>query len=251
MLKSMPMFEIEHKVKVHECDCYDQLKLSGILRLMEEVSSSHLDAMGLPYSVLHERQMVFVLIRAKVKTHCAPRCNDKIRIQTTPHQPKGVQFIRTVRFYNDKGELMISAYTEWVLMNPETRRPLRPKALGENIECLEVIDPDNLAGQEQQKAEIYETAADRIIHFTDIDCNRHLNNAVYGDILLDTLPFEVLRQKMVVGLEIHYQGESTIGQILTLKWGKTPDGGYEVVGENGKPAFAAIVHFTETKNELT
>ena len=243
MAEPINRFSITHQVKVHECDQQDQIKPSALLRLMEEVSSRHLDSLGLPYHLLAERGMVFVLLQVGCRIHRKFGCNQQLVLETTPHPPQGVQFERSNRVYTPTGELLASAYTRWVLINPQTRRPLRPKALDFSLPFLQPIDPDGLRDYQPKIVLDGPAQGNRPLRYSDIDCNRHLNNAVYGDMMMDILPYEVACNRQISQFYLHFLHEARWPAEIALRCHQQSPDCYWVDGASDQPHFTAELRF--------
>ena len=54
------------------CDLHGRMKLSAILQHMQEISSAHLDALGIPYTLLLENRQVFLLSKIQLKMQKRP-----------------------------------------------------------------------------------------------------------------------------------------------------------------------------------
>ena len=72
---------------------------------------------------------------------------------------------------------------------------------------------------------------ERPIYYSDLDFNHHLNNAVYGDVLMDFLPAEMRRQPLRK-IQISYISESNLGETLKIYGGPTEGGGFFLYGDH-------------------
>ena len=71
---------------------------------------------------------------------------------------------------------------------------------------------------------------ERRIVYTDLDANRHVFCANYGNIIADFLPEHIV-SKPVSTLEITYAKEALLGETLTIAGQETGDG-YVMVGRH-------------------
>ena len=56
----------------------------------------------------------------------------------------------------------------------------------------------------------------RQVKYSDLDSNSHVNNAVYADIVCDTLPLDWLVEREIKKFGIMYQKEALAGQVIEL-----------------------------------
>jgi hypothetical protein len=57
---------------------------------------------------------------------------------------------------------------------------------------------------------------DRVVRYSDIDYNGHLNNTKYIDIFMDSIGLDVLKDYEPASIEVNYSNEIYPGETLTL-----------------------------------
>ena len=86
----------------------------------------------------------------------------------------------------------------------------------------------------------------RKIRYSDLDGNGHVYNAVYGDIVSDFLPEELINRQ-IVGFQINYQTEAVLGEELDLFLASDPtdENGWYLEGRNaaGGNCFISRIEF--------
>lgn len=176
-----------------------QMKYSMILRLLQEAAGRHLEELGLSYLVLREQHgMVFLLVEAAVCIHRLPAYGETVQAETWFCGVEGVKFGRGL-YIRSGDELCIELGSHWVLVDPETHRILRPSKFpvpagrqatpdGPMPVPLEKQRPGLLFGKEGEPVPGVCRAGKRIVRYSDLDSNGHVNNAVYVDMLCDFFP---------------------------------------------------------------
>lgn len=229
------MVTVDEYVRTEQVATYDvgansKLKLSELLRMAQEASEQHLAALGLGYEKLKADGIVFLLTNNCISIKRMPVHNDVLTIKTHPCGTAGVQFYRDFVFYAE-GEEVLRVMQTSVAANPQTHRVLRPKAF---------LSYDIFQEQTVVSAEKIERVAppaglpllgERPIYYSDLDFNRHLNNAVYSDILMDFLSPEMRHQRMK-RIQISYINEGKLGETLKIYGGMTADGSYVLYGDS-------------------
>lgn len=129
--------------------------------------------------------------------------------------------LRQMAFEDLTGERLINAETAWLLVNPDTHHILKPSAFPYGLP-VDLSELDEQVASLRIKPEGQLTPCwTREIRFNDIDCNHHVNNAVYADILTDALPVDVMSGRPLCGLELQYQAEARLGDQLEISVEKT------------------------------
>lgn len=243
----MKEYEFEKTIKMTypECDMRNQLKLSGIMRHIQEVSGEHLEALHLSHGQLWAEGFVFLLTRVGMRITRKPEALEAIRVVTKPRAPKGVQCMRDVYFYDEAGAELIYAQTAWALTDPIAHKLRRPKELPHEIP-LEPVEIDYALVRERLKRpENAQPAGVRCVNYSDIDCNMHMNNAVYADIVCDFLPLKLHRDHDLTEFHIGFVGEVRLGDELTLWRAHQESGGYYIGADRpaGDRCFEAVLKF--------
>lgn len=203
-------------------DC--RLRLSNQLKLQQEVGELHLSEGGLDYNELYRHGMVFVLTRTHSRIHRAPVMGETVHLHTWHRDSKGAQFFRCYQFLDGEGHSLIDSVTAFALVDVQTHKLLRPSVfqefgLGEQPErrgaCPDPVKWKLPAG--------LSPAGQRVVRWSDIDCNGHLNNTVYADIACDVLPGG-MSGRYVSEFSIAFVHEAVEGETLSLVNGVVGEG---------------------------
>lgn len=222
-------YVMNYRVSSFEIDPSRRLRLSMLLKLTQEVAGRHFDGMGLSYEALREEGMVYLVTREAIQIHRMPAYGETLRIETWFKENRGAQYIREVKILSGE-DTAVEIDTAWVLTDAVSHRILRPSAFRHEVpqlnECL---------GVKANKIEmpgLMEKAGCREIRWSDIDCNGHMNNAVYADIVLDFLPDD-FKGKAIREFRIAFISEILLGEELTIEYGKASEGDLIYSGSAG------------------
>lgn len=246
----MPDYRYEKKVKVAfpECDSRNQIKLSDLLRQISNMGSEHLEALGLPYEKLWGEGFVYLLTRMGIRLTRRPSAQENISVATVPREPKGVQFTRDVYFYGGDGEEIIYVQTAWVLANPETHKIYRPREFPHPIPREPGYIADNtLISERLKRPENAELLGVRTVRYSDIDCNLHMNNAIYADVISDFLPEKLNFEGDLAECHIAFVGEVKLGEDMKIFGARREDGAYYIGADRpqGDRCFDAVLKYKE------
>lgn len=215
-----------------------KLKYSMILRLLQEVAGRQLENRGLGYEELRSKGIVYLLTRAYISIESLPQAGEIVSIETWFSRLIGAQYERFMRIKGPQGEILVRSL--WVTVNQETHHILRPSALS----GLDIMRPCSIEHKEVPELKAGLPAENpvlgrRTVRWSDIDCNGHVNNAVYADILCDSIPGG-LGEREFSFFQIFFQHEAVEGDTMDLASGMSASGTYCLKGTvAGKACFEA------------
>ncbi len=235
-------YSISVKIPQFDCDAAGRLKLSAALRYIQQASTGHLDSLGLTHSLLYNENIIFVLVSLALKAHRLPSAREEIEIRTCPAAQNGVQMIRETLIVSPEGELLIECQAAWAMIDPFTRRLLKPSCFKYQLPQLREWHPF----QDPSKVRLSEAKNEVClwpVRYSHLDLNGHLNNTVYADIVMDSLPIETALGQIVSELRLRYKKEVKYGDVLSLR-ADSHEKEWTVTGYNGEDlCFEALVSF--------
>ena len=199
-----------------DCDRYQRARVSGLLNKAAAYAGYDYNARGLTHDVLFEMGEVFLLSRLAMRIHRIPMAGEVLDIATYENGVKGAHMQRVYEMKDQAGEVRVSVKSDWILVNPATRKIMRPSAFtAKPIQtCDRVIDcpdPKKLLLPHEGVEEL----GTRQVVWSDLDGNGHLYSANYGDIIWDYLPCD-LQERTPQEFYINYNHEATLGETLRL-----------------------------------
>lgn len=239
-------YKYQKEVPIYLCDINNRLKLSGILKYIQEAGTTQFNNWGFSYERLYEEGIISLLSKISVKFHRMPSADEIVSVKTNPQRTKGASFLRRIEFYSEAGELLVEAQTAWLMVSTETRKILRPSQFPHEIPAYAENYNEILAEYKVKPYGNIIKTEDRATRFTDLDCNNHINNTVYADIIMDFLPIEVATKMEVKQLVTNYRSEVVYGDTLTLTLEQNPENlnEYYIVGKKqAETCFEAMIEF--------
>ncbi len=231
-MKNPYTFVFECDVPYYQCDLNGRMKLSYLLKIMERAAGDHLTHLGLPYGLLYQEGIVFLLAKLGARIHRCPTAADLLRVETSPQRVKGAQFHRQIRLFSQKEELLAELHTVWLMVDPVERKILRPEKFKHELPTVPEAEQMEPFGAQRIRPAGEILAQDCFtVKYSSLDVNRHLNNTIYGDICTDLLPFEPLTSRGLREVWINYRHEALLGEeiALTLQYEAETDC-YYIVG---------------------
>ncbi len=184
------MMEHDHRLRWMDFDRYGRMQPAAMLDLFQELAISHAEELGIGRASMLEKNVVWVVVRAKLEVVREPKFGSVVTVRTWPHSLSRFSFIRDFSMRDEEGNLLVKATQEWVLMDFETRRFASAKdayhgahdfdeARAFEIKPRKISDVDTGMPDEPT----YTVTPS----FTDIDVNGHVNNTVYANYVVNAL----------------------------------------------------------------
>lgn len=236
-------FEMDFQVGQCECDLNNHMKASAILAQCQEISTRHCNAIGMTMEKYNETYTVFLLAKASLEIYDKIFVEDNIHMITKPSSPVRAVYSRYTELYNQRGALVASMDSKWVLVDTVTRKILRnpPEELGfpfiEQMEQSHNFDiPKGVEG---------EFVGSEKVKFSQTDINKHLNNTRYADVICDYLPIEIVSSKPIKKLDINYHNEAMLGDTMDIYVTNFAENKFYICGKrkDTKKYFEASIEF--------
>lgn len=207
-----------------DCDCRQRARVSTLLSKAAAYAGYDYDARGLTHEKLYAMREVFLLSRIALRIHRCPMAQEVLDISTWENGVRGAHMQRVYEMVDQKGQLCVSVKSDWILVDPETRRIMRPETFTakELTVCTKTIDCPDPRRIVLPKTGLEEWGTRRVV-WSDLDGNGHLYSGRYGDIAWDALPPD-LQDRVPREFYINYSHEATLGQELRLMGIQETDG---------------------------
>jgi acyl-ACP thioesterase len=187
----------------------------AICRYLQEAAGNHAVKLGFTSEAMTQHGQMWVLSQLSLRMSSYPRGQERILIETWPvYRGSTVRGYRSFTLRDCQGNILGLASSMWLLLNKETRRPLRlPATLAEFVspghepEFLHAPASADFSGAPQAMREFE-------IRGSDIDWNLHVNNVSYLEWALETLPAEMRLRNKIVELDISFLAEGKYGSSI-------------------------------------
>ena len=179
----------EHLVTHHECGADAVLKLNCILDYFQDIAACHADLLGIGMEQLRALHQLWVLSRLKLRFRRYPQLGEKLTVLTYPTGLNRLFATRQYQLLAENGESLVEGTSFWIVIDDAKFRPVKPfKMLGDFAERNRerskfFLELDKIAEPETPPEPQLEH---QVLH-SNIDLNRHLNNAFYAAYTVDTL----------------------------------------------------------------
>ncbi len=212
------------RVNSFDVDPFDQLTATALAGYLQESANGHVRALGWGLDALGRRGLTWVLGAMQVEIVAPIRERTHLTVQTWPSGRERLAVLRDYEVVDGAGAVVACAVSQWLLLDLERRRPVRPEVV---IDPALLVEARHLLPPLRDKLPPLErwTEERRLaVRYQDIDVNLHANNAAYLSWLVDAVPEATWQGCRLGSAEVQYLAECRRGTtVLSRAHGVAPD----------------------------
>lgn len=235
-----PVYRNQFTITSAQCDPYGRIKPSAILSILQEAAGAHCEGTDVDWNALANRNLFFAVTRQRVQITRLPRHGQTVTVETWPGPTSRVAYPRNTIVRDELGNELLRAISLWVLMDVTTRAMVLPGKSGVdysgNLRGGELPVPASIGLKPMVSAET------RVVRYSELDRNHHMNNCRYLDWVMDLLPSAFHREHPVADFTVCYLSEAREGDRVELHYELADDGSFVVNGLMEKPGEPGAYH---------
>lgn len=218
----------EFKISFRDVDLSMKLRMSSLVDYMQEIAGEHAYQLGLNFFG-QEQEVYWIVSRAKMHLDEYPNWEEMITIKTYPAGIDKLFAVRRFDIYNEAGKEIGYIIGNYILLDTQTNRPVRPTSLKGSIEklcypyegeCLDKLKGPNLIEIEDS----------RKARYSEVDINGHMNNAHYVRWTIDMMSSDELSKRQVQSIQTNYTTSIMEGNTVKIVRGLDEEGNTIVQG---------------------
>lgn len=197
----------QFKIHSYETDVSGKATVATLCNYFQEIAGNHATHLGVGIEHLNEDSKTWVLSRLKVNLNTIPFSGETVRVETWPCGVESLLALRCFRLWNRNDVLLAQAYSAWVIIDLNSRRPVRiPEEIVRLRPTLyDSFDMDLRTPLPKLSEVAYEKTLK--VRRSDMDINRHVNNVHYIEWGMEALPEEFAESANMKSLEIQFRAE--------------------------------------------
>ena len=211
-----PIYVKEFEVSPVAVDQFGRLKASRLLAYLQDVAGDHSAILGTDQHALMDKNLFWAVIRHRVQITRLPQSGEKLRIETWPMPTTRTAYPRSTIAYDEAGNECFRSISLWILMDAQSRAMVLPGKSGVEVGGLlrgcELRAPSSILPKEMGSLQ------ERIVRYTDLDINGHMNNCRYLDWVEDLLPSAFHAGHEIREFTLCYMSEVRENEPVQLHW---------------------------------
>jgi len=221
----------ELKIYTHYTDFNGRLSTKFLCDLFNDVANEQTLHLHFDVGTLRAQGLTWMLHKLHVQVGRLPLKGENVTLETWPSGTDRLFAFRDFNLLASDGERLVEASSEWMVIDLQRRRPVRLPAVvmevaqrsGEVTPCLQfTLDARNFPVEVEQECPFSAS-------YSSIDFNKHVTQAAYVGWVIDSLPFDFLKQHELRELEIVYEHEILPGSnVWAGYWMELRENGVEV-----------------------
>ena len=209
------MFTKNFIISNNDVDARFDLKVSAIFRLFQDVAMLATRDLKVDSMSLSKRNIDWVITRMMVEIKRLPKCDEQISVFTYPGKDMAMLYPRYFFITDAKGEIIIRSSSIWCLIDNDTRKVIVDKdvikKLPEETHDSQLPFPEKIAMPMNQKY-----IDRRVIHYSDLDFNSHMNNVRYVELLTDTHDSCFYKSHQIKSITLNYLKEIKEKEVVDI-----------------------------------
>jgi len=216
-METLSIYKKDYHVDYGDSDYYKKLKLSSLFNYLQDIASLHSENLGIGINDIQKKHDVaWVMVRILVDVARMPNWNENIKVETWAIEPKRLEFERDFIVRDTEGNVLVRAISSWVIMNIEKREIRKTELI--RIEYPPFVEEraiNQRMGKLKPNGQL-EMVYKKLIGYSDIDINGHLNNSKYIDYITDCFSMERHGEYRVKSVQVSYISEALAGDTIVF-----------------------------------
>ena len=202
------IYEEKFTVTTYQMDINGRVTVPVLCGMMQEAASRYCYENEISLEQLNRKNLTWMIIKQYVEFENFPGWMDSINVSTWPRTLKGLRALRDYSVTDSGGNPVAKSVTNWVLLNTETRRPVK---VDETIKHLTAVEKSVFNSEKKINVVLPDTEYEEKlfnVRYSDLDVNGHVNNIKYIEWCLDSVPASFQKSHIVKNLEIEFIQET-------------------------------------------
>lgn len=196
-----------------------ELSNSSVLKMFEDIATMH---GALIKDGPKDTDSRWFLTAYKVNIKKRLGFADRITIKTWSREIKGVTASREFEIYDENGESIGTALSNWVRINPATQRLERiPEEVGNAYASESFSNYESAWIEKLKEPETSEYSKEYYIDRNFLDANNHMNNVRYLDLVKNVIPEDLYNKPESKNFTLMYKKAIPCGATVKCLFSQT------------------------------
>ncbi len=215
--------EFNYTVQPLDVDFNHSIRLTQVIGYLLHTAGMNAEENGFGMESLHSQNKAWVASRLAVEMYKYPSGKENFNIQTWIEDYNRVFTTRNFKITDDSNEIIGAGTSIWCMIDLETRKAID---LGDNDYSDFATGIPSLIKKPGKIPAVKDNPVSRHrIKYSDIDYNSHANSMKYIEWMIDLLPLDFFKSRMIRRIEINYINEAHFGEIVEISFAQNSSDG--------------------------
>ncbi|NMA67353.1 MAG: hypothetical protein GX957_14155 [Clostridiaceae bacterium] len=235
--------EQEFFIRVQDVGFNNKITNKALLEALTNVTTLHGNLVGQGIFDRDKNNFAWMVMNWKLQVYKRPKTCETILAKTWAQEFSGIRAYRDFEIYNQKGEIIAKATSVWIAVNTKTSKPIR---LTDDIMKVYESEPQHKNFPNFKFTKTVNTDIPILskvsfkINKSMIDCNNHVHNPSYMDLVNEVLP-EGIDETYFNDIEINFKKEITLHEEVLLEYVTDGKNSYVFIWDESKSIHHATV----------
>jgi len=213
MLSNNTIFTQKYTVRYSETGANGRISCPNILNYFQDISTIHAGKLKISALDLIQNGLAWVIYQYRLNIFDYPPWDTELYLSTWRYPYKKLYELRAFEGKNKKGQMLFTGKCSWVMIQLDTKKPVRLDRHLPDILLTNAIEIENNFIN-IQPPDHPEKQSKRSVRMHHLDFNRHVNNVIYAQWALESVPFDIQTSMMPCSVDIKYYGDAILGDQL-------------------------------------
>lgn len=204
------VYEMQVKPRALEITENEEVKFTAIVDYLQQIAYEHAYNLEISFQQTFKQNLTWFLLRYYIEMHTYPKLSDLLTVRSwVAHSESDMYSLRDFQILDQTGNVICRATTSWILYNFVRRKP---------VSYMDHLANSGIPVREERaveysfpKLELPEKIDSKVeinVRRSDLDLNKHVNNRVYLEWALETLPKKYYENYRINKLEMSFKGQA-------------------------------------------
>jgi len=237
------MFERSYTILPSDVGMGGVMKPRNLLNCLQDTADMAVTELKADVHSVIENGYAWILVHMKMSVGCWPELGEKITIHTWHNANNGLYIFRAFDLRSDDEKTLMSGSTSWILFDLARSRPVKPK---KNLPYVFLSNGEENPLVPSEFTELPKECSSNSrqknfeVRLHDLDANDHVNNAVYIEWAVESVPREVSTKYQLSGWDVNYRKGAYLGDEVIVNTQE------DSTNESNSPIFTGTMKIGET-----
>jgi len=204
------IFVKQYTIRYSETGANGRLTCQNILNYFQDIGSDHARELGISALDLFKNNLAWVIYELQLHIFDYPKWDTPLILSTWRYPHRKLYEIRSFEGKNNENTVLFSGKCAWVMINLANKKPVRlNKHLSENL--LDNFVKIDHTFESITPPEKHDWTSNFKVQMHHLDFNQHVNNTIYLQWALESVPMEIQTQLLPSQVDIRFTNDAHLG----------------------------------------